>query len=176
MLLSSCVSKQKKSELQENQIITERENLRIVLVSLSERGPVNYHKIENPTKEQIELQDSVQLIVNKMDSLDRLIEEFPNYVHPWADKPYADIFDEIHTNYRIEQMGPDWYFLCDKATNENIKFNMEDMTKLKALVMKYLPFEPLTDAYSIMTWTASKYNIQITYAGSKDLQILCELK
>jgi hypothetical protein len=56
------------------------------------------------------------------------------------------------------------------------KWNMEDATKIKNLIMKTLPFEPEVDKYSAMKWTSSKYDVEMYKTGGSKIKIMFMIK
>ena len=51
-------------------------------------------------------------------------------------------------------------------------WNMEDATKIKNIIIKPFPFEPTVDKYATMTWTGSKYDVQLYETSGGKIRII----
>lgn len=103
----------------------------------------------------------------------------------WKGRPYAQIMDELAKQYNLiesedfEPTSTNSYktilqifpYNIDPNNSKRVEWNMEDANKIKKIIMKILTFEPEVDEYSSMTWTASKYDIEISKTGSGDIRI-----
>jgi hypothetical protein len=103
----------------------------------------------------------------------------------WKERPYAKILIDLSkvyvlTNYEdfvpastdsyktILQIFP---ISKDPENLGGLKWNMEDVNKIKVVIMKTLPFEPEVGKNSKLTWTASKYEIEVYETGSGHLSL-----
>jgi len=96
----------------------------------------------------------------------------------WKGRPYEKIIDELAKQYDLiesEDFEPSslqiFPHVSDPNNPKRVEWNMEDANKIKKIIMKTLTYEPEIDEYSSMTWTASKYDIEISKTGSGDIRI-----
>lgn len=134
-------------------------------------------KMEDYTKEDIKFKDRLQYLH------DSLTKEYENVkLHIEADwykglnRPYENILNNLtKQGYNLTDFierdfvpyrdtDPDKY---QKILSIELKtdWNMEDVTKIKNIIMKTLPFEPEVNEYSYMTWFTTIYDIQMYETG-----------
>lgn len=99
-------------------------------------------------------------------------------------KPYEKILldlKELKNNINTNLGGIQHFLFADTYSNYDTivsiklinKYNMEDEYKIKAIIMKTLPFEPKMKS-GLMFWSAGKYDVEIWHngAGYMELNIL----
>lgn len=103
----------------------------------------------------------------------------------WKGRPYEKIINELAKHYNLvdyENYVPGSTHLyktildiypsdTDPDKHERAKWNMEDVSKIKNIIIKTLQFEPKVDKYSTMNWTTSKFDIEIAKNGAGDIRI-----
>ncbi|MCJ7449417.1 MAG: hypothetical protein MUO72_17210 [Bacteroidales bacterium] len=134
-------------------------------------------KMEDYTKEDIKFKDRLQYL---HDSLTKEYENVKLHIEvDWykgLNRPYENILNNltkqgyILTDFVDRNFVP--YLNEDPDKNQKIlsidlktDWNMEDVTKIKNIIMKTLPFEPVVNEYSYMTWFATKYDVQMYETG-----------
>lgn len=112
------------------------------------------------------IRDSIDILSPKLDSLMILIEKFPNFIHPWTNKPYQNICDEIFKYYRINSD------IIETKNGQPLKWNMEDINNIKNIISNTIQFQPeQTDRYGTLLWTARYYTIELYRTGDHTIHL-----
>jgi hypothetical protein len=137
-------------------------------------------KTEDYTKEDFKLEDKLQHL---HDSLTKEYENVKLHIEvDWykgLNRPYENILKNLTkqgynlTDFVEKDFVPFIPYVVEdpheyqKILSIDLKtdWNMEDVTKIKNIIMKTLPFEPEMNKYSYMTWIATKYDIQMYETG-----------
>jgi hypothetical protein len=134
-------------------------------------------KMEDYTKEDIKFKDRLQYL---HDSLTKEYENVKLHIEvDWykgLNRPYENILNNLTkqgynlTDFVDRDFVP--YRVIDLDKYQKIlsielktDWNMEDVTKIKNIIMKTLPFEPEVNEYSYMTWFTTIYDIQMYETG-----------
>jgi len=103
----------------------------------------------------------------------------------WKERSYEKILDELSKQYILTEFddfipsSTDTYKTIlqifpknnDPKNLNRVRWNMEDVNKIKKIIVNILTFDPEVDGYGSMVWTASKFDIEIAETGSKDIRI-----